>query len=73
MVNSISNGEKLGFYRCYIHYIMNRFGNNLLISIDIWDQSGYIVFDTSVWDDEHDVLIYEWVLIDVLKSVTISS
>jgi len=34
-INSVSNSEELSFSECYAYCIVNRFGDNLLTSIDM--------------------------------------
>ena len=73
MIDFTSNGEEFSFSESYVHCMVDRFGNNLLASMNMWDQDDYIVFNTSIQDDEHSILINEWILIDIIKSVLMSS
>ena len=72
-IDSISNGKELGFSKCYIYCIVNKLGNNLLTSIDMWDWDSYVISNTSIQDDKHGFLIDKWILVDIIKSVSISS
>ena len=57
MIYTVSNGKKLSFSRCYIHCMMNKFGNNFLVSVNMQNWSSPIVFDTGVRNNEYSVLI----------------
>jgi len=52
---------------------MNQFGNDFLTSTNMRDSGGYIVFNTSIYNDKHSVLIHEWLAMVIFESVTMKS
>ena len=66
-INSAPNGKEFCFSRHYIHCMMNSFYNDVLTSVNVRDQGGNIVFDTSVQNIEDYVLVNEGILINVIK------
>jgi len=52
---------------------MNQFGNDFLTSTNMRDSGGYIVFNTSIYNDKHSVLIHEWLAMDIFESVAMKS
>jgi len=51
---------------------MDRFGNDILSSLDVQYRCGYIIFDTGIGYDEYNVLIVERILIDAIKFISMS-
>ena len=66
-INSAPNGKEFCFSRHYIHCMMNSFCNNVLTSVNVRDQGGNIVSDTSVQNNEDYVLVNEGIFINVIK------
>ena len=48
MVNFVSNSKEFGFSRVHIGYIVDRFSNDFLTSMNIRDQDNYIVFNIHI-------------------------
>ena len=48
MIYPTSDGKGFSFYRCYIHSVVNRFGNDFLFLIYMRDQDGCIILDISI-------------------------
>ena len=46
---------------------MNSFCNDVLTSVNVWDQGGNIVFDTSVQNNKDYILVNEGILTNVIK------
>ena len=73
IIYSISYSKKFGFYRSYIHGMVNGFGDDFLAPIYMRDQDGYFVLDISICNDKHSVLIYMRILKIIAESVMIKS
>jgi len=73
MIYPTSYNEEFYFCRSNIHGIMNQFGNDFLTSTNIRDLGGYIVFDTSIYNDKHSILIHEWLAMNIFESVAMKS
>jgi len=75
MIYSVFDGKEFSFYHCYVYDMMNRFENDFLSPISIYmrDWGDYIILDTSIYNDEYGILIYEQILKDIIESVIIRS
>ena len=55
MINSTSNSKEFGVY---IGYIMNRFSNDFLTSVNMRDWDSYVILNTCIYNN-HSVLFYK--------------
>ena len=67
LIDAISDSEQFCFSRSDIDSIMNSFGQNPLIRVDIWNQSNNIVFDTSIRDNDNDIGIHTEIFEDFFE------
>jgi len=66
MIDSASNGKEFSFGGFHISCMISWFSNDFLTSADVRDSGGYIVFDAYICYNEHNVLLYEWLFVDVV-------
>ena len=66
ITDSISDSKEFSFSGVDVGNIINSFGNNFLISVNIRDWSDNVIFNIYVCYDEYIILLYKWFFLYVV-------
>jgi len=68
-----SNSKKFHFSGVNIYGVINRFVNNIMVFMNVKDQSSNILLDACISDNKYYILIVKRIFIDIIKSIVMSS
>ena len=66
ITDSTSDSKEFSFSGVDVGNIINSFGNNFLISVNMRDWSNNVIFNIHVCYDEYSILLYKWFFLYVV-------